>query len=48
MDSADFVLAKFSKDEQAQLPALTRECTSILTEYVFDGHLAHDTRSFTA
>jgi len=46
MDSADYVLAKFTKDEQAHLPALTREVTSILTEYVFSGQLANDTRNF--
>jgi peptidyl-tRNA hydrolase, PTH1 family len=46
MDGADFVLAKFSKDEQAHMPALTREVTSVLTEYVFSGQLPHDTRSF--
>jgi len=46
MDGADFVLAKFAKDEQAQMPNLTRETTSIITEYLFSGQLPHDTRSF--
>lgn len=46
IDSADYVLAKFSKQEQEDIPALTREVTSILTEYVFSGQLPHDTRSF--
>ncbi len=45
-DSADFVLAKFNKDEQAKLPDLSREVVSILTEYVFGGDLNHETRSF--
>lgn len=46
MESADYVLAKFSKEEQQQIPSLTREVTSILTEYVFSGQLPHDTRNF--
>ena len=46
MEASDYVLAKFSADEQAQLSALTREVTSILTEYVFSNQLPHDTRSF--
>lgn len=46
MDSADFVLAKFSKDEQAQLPQLDREVVSILTESIFSGAVATETRSF--
>jgi peptidyl-tRNA hydrolase, PTH1 family len=48
MDSADYVLAKFTKEEQGQLPTLKREVTSVLTEYVFSGDLPHDTRSFLA
>lgn len=46
MDSADYVLAKFSQKEQEHLPSLTREVTSILTEYVFSGQFPHDTRNF--
>ncbi len=46
IDSADFVLAKFSKDQQAELPALRREANAILTEYVFAGTLNAETRSF--
>ncbi len=46
MDGADYVLAKFTPEEQAQLQNLTREVTSILTEYVFSAELPHDTRSF--
>jgi PTH1 family peptidyl-tRNA hydrolase len=47
IDSADFVLAKFSKDEQAQLKNLTRETNAILSEYVFStGQLASETRNF--
>jgi peptidyl-tRNA hydrolase, PTH1 family len=46
MDSADYVLAPFSSKEQEHMGALTREVTSILTEYVFSNQLPHDTRSF--
>lgn len=46
MDGADYVLAKFSPDEQSEASALTKEVTSILTEFVFSGQLPHDTRSF--
>lgn len=46
IDGADFVLGKFSTEEKKHLPALTREVTTILTEYVYSGELPHDTRSF--
>lgn len=46
MDSADFVLAKFSKEEQEHLKPLAREVISILTEYLYGGQLNPDTRSF--
>lgn len=46
MDSADFVLAKFSKDEQALLGDLKREATALITEYIASGQLPHDTRKF--
>lgn len=46
MDNANYVLAKFSKEEQKHIPALTREVTGILTEYIFSGQLPHDTRYF--
>jgi peptidyl-tRNA hydrolase, PTH1 family len=45
-DSADFVLAKFNKDESVHVPDLTREIISMLTEFVASGDLPHDTRSF--
>lgn len=48
MDASDYVLAKFTKEEQEQLPYLKREAVSILTEFVFSGELPHDTRSFKA
>jgi len=46
IDSADFVLQKFSKEQQAELPALKREANAILTEYVFAAELPAETRSF--
>lgn len=46
IESADFVLQKFSANEQAELGNMTREVSSILSEYVYGGALPHDTRSF--
>lgn len=46
IDSADFVLGKFTKDQQAELPALKREANAILTEYIFAAELPAETRSF--
>jgi len=46
MDSADFVLQKFTSDQQKQLPNLTQEVSAILSEYVYSGQLPHETRSF--
>ncbi len=46
MDSADFVLAKFNKEEQASLPELMREVSALLSEYTATHELPHDTRNF--
>lgn len=46
MEAVDFVLAKFSKEEQAELPALLKESTAILTEYIHGGKLLQETRNF--
>lgn len=46
MDSVDFVLAKFSSEQQAQLKHLTQETSAILSEYIYGGQLQHETRSF--
>lgn len=46
MDSADFVLQKFSKDEQGNLKTLKTEAISVINEAVFSGQLTADTRSF--
>ncbi len=46
-DSADFVLGKFTSDEQKHLPALRQEVNSIIVEHVYgDSHLPIETRSF--
>lgn len=46
MKTADYVLAKLSKNEQEQLNPLTKEVTSMLTEHIFSGNLPHETRKF--
>lgn len=45
MDSADFVLAKFSKDENEQIPKITREISAMLSEYTVQGRLENKTVS---
>ncbi|MDB5164012.1 MAG: Peptidyl-tRNA hydrolase [Candidatus Saccharibacteria bacterium] len=45
-DGADFVLSKFSKEEQAQLKALTQEVTVTLTEFIHQVQITTETRSF--
>jgi PTH1 family peptidyl-tRNA hydrolase len=47
IDSADFVLGKFSKEQQAHLPELTREVSAILSEAAYGGgQLPQETRNF--
>lgn len=46
IDSADFVLAKFSKKEQAQMPNLLKEATAVLSEFIYSSHLPTETRTF--
>jgi peptidyl-tRNA hydrolase, PTH1 family len=46
-DSADFVLGKFTKEEQGHLPALAQEVNAILIEYIYSNtKLPTETRSF--
>ncbi len=46
-DSADFVLGKFSIEQNLQLKNLTRETSAILSEFCFaDGQLPAETRNF--
>jgi PTH1 family peptidyl-tRNA hydrolase len=44
-DSANFVLGKFSKQEQAKLPDVIKETSVLMTEYIFGGQLPHETRT---
>jgi len=46
MDSADFVLQQFSDKEQANMPALTREVSALLSEYAYGSALTAETRRF--
>lgn len=46
VDSAEFVLAKFNKEEQASLSELMREVSALVSEYTASHHLPHDTRNF--
>lgn len=46
IDSADFVLKKFSATELAQLSNLYRETNSIINEYIYGTQLPTETRSF--
>lgn len=47
IDLVDFVLGKFSKKEQEQMPNLLKESIAILSEFVYStGNLTPDTRSF--
>lgn len=45
-DSADFVLARFSSEQEGQMRNLTREASAILSEYIYGGQLPHETRNF--
>lgn len=47
IDSADFVLGRFSKEQQGHTPELIRETNAILSEYAYgDGQLFAETRNF--
>jgi PTH1 family peptidyl-tRNA hydrolase len=47
IDSADFVLAKFSAEELKQMSALIQEVSAIVSEFIFgDGQLVIDSRNF--
>jgi peptidyl-tRNA hydrolase, PTH1 family len=45
-DSADFVLARFSTEQEPQIKNLTREVSAILSEYAYGGELRAETRNF--
>jgi PTH1 family peptidyl-tRNA hydrolase len=44
-DPAEFVLGRFSKTEQGNLPKIRREASALITEYIFSGQLPHETRN---
>jgi PTH1 family peptidyl-tRNA hydrolase len=44
-DSSDYVLGRFTKREQADLPAVIKEASAMITEYIFSGQLPHVTRT---
>lgn len=44
-DSAKFVLSNFPKSQGANLEKVISEACAILTEYIYGGHLSHDTRT---
>lgn len=46
IDSADFVLQKFSDIESAQLGNLCRETSAIINEYIYGSQLPTETRNF--
>jgi len=46
MEASDFVLQKFSALQLKEMPALTREVTAMLSEYVYGSQLTAETRSF--
>lgn len=46
IDSADFVLAKFSTEESQQIKNLLQESTAILTEFIHSQTLPSETRNF--
>ena len=46
MDSADFVLQKFSTEQEKELPQMTREVVALLSEYAYGSLVTAETRSF--
>jgi peptidyl-tRNA hydrolase, PTH1 family len=43
-DAADFVLSKFSKEEQGSMALVLGEASALISEFIFSGELPHDTR----
>ena len=44
-DASDFVLGKFTKQEQELLPDILKEAGVMLTEFIYGGSLPHETRT---
>ncbi len=45
IDAADFVLGKFTRQQQEHMPDLVNEASNVITEFVYGGQLPHETRS---
>jgi PTH1 family peptidyl-tRNA hydrolase len=43
-DASDFVLGKFTKEEQGSLDQIFRESSALITEFIFGSSLPHETR----
>lgn len=46
IDSVDFVLAKFNKDQTDKIEDLKKETTAMMIEYIYSGTINQETRSF--
>lgn len=44
-EASDYVLNKFSEEEQEVMSSILQEANALITEYIFGGELPHDTRS---
>lgn len=44
-EASDFVLGKFTKEEQESLDKILREANSLINEFIFGNGLPHETRS---
>jgi PTH1 family peptidyl-tRNA hydrolase len=44
-DSSDFVLKRFTKEEQSKIPSLVNESCNMLTEFIFSGKVSEETRT---
>jgi PTH1 family peptidyl-tRNA hydrolase len=44
-EAGDFVLGKFTKEEQESLPMILREANSLINEFIFGDGLPHETRN---
>jgi PTH1 family peptidyl-tRNA hydrolase len=44
-DATDFVLGKFTKQEQESLPLILREANSLINDFIFGDGLPHETRT---
>ncbi|HZP55610.1 MAG TPA: aminoacyl-tRNA hydrolase [Candidatus Saccharimonadales bacterium] len=44
-EASNFVLKKFTKEEQANLPKIKREASALITEYIFGNNIKSETRT---